>query len=667
MRPLLRLGLGLFLLSSTSARPDESESSVSDVTPELGLAFSNASESFALRGEGGILVTSGRAGFHRSDDAGQSWRRGMRGFVDPQGVEAFAGAFCQAPSAPSTAYGVAGAIGSLTIFEHVYYRTDDFGETWKPLGSIGHVALFDCAVDAKDPRVMYGITQNPGLNAALFKTTDGGHSFAKVGAGLPELGAFPLVRVSLTDPRNVYVVGSPPGEGVYASKDGGLSFQRLPAAPSNSFRLRPHPTQDGTLYVFGDGGLFRSTDFGASFTPLPAAPPNGGFLAFDPADTAIFYVAAGPDGLFRTRDGGTTFTRLGGPAPDQLGGFGVLSVGITHSRDHRTRLYVSTSFGPLRSDDGGETFLPIHRGYHGAAVTDLGFDATGRLLVGTFHTVGVFRGARPGLPAEYQIIGDKIPNGGQGETVSTVAASPVDPDVIIANNIVTGLFWTADGGRSWTQSTIHGNPSQLARMTFAPSDGRRVYLVNPRGRAGIYRSDDTGHSFAQLSNERLGAVAVDPSNADVIYAGAWENGRGLFKSTDGGHTLVQLAPPGNFSAIAVDKQNPQTVYAASRDGGVLRSTHGGASWDPAGIGLPGGEVLGLGIDPQRPARLFAWILGRGVFRSDDGAQTWKASNTGEALRRSGIEFARASFAVDPVRSGRVYIGMHGVVQIDTEE
>jgi hypothetical protein len=199
-------------------------------------------------------------------------------------------------------------------------------------------------------------------------------------------------------------------------------------------------------------------------------------------------------------------------------------------------------------------------------------------------------------------------------------------------------------------------------MAFAPNDPGRVYLF---AGVGLFRSSDAGVSFQQTFAEPLGSVAVDSTNADVVYVGTWVGGDGLFKSIDGGVTFQSLGIAGNFGAIAIDPSRPQTIYAGSRDGGVLRSLDGGATWALASHGLPGGEVLGLGVDPQKPSRVFAWIKAEGLFRSGDRAGNWAAADTGEAARRSGVAFGRGTLAIDPVHSGRVYIGNSGVVQIDT--
>src|SRR5207302_8087321 len=180
---------------------------------------------------------------------------------------------------------------------------------------------------------------------------------------------------------------------------------------------------------------------------------------------------------------------------------------------------------------------------------------------------------------------------------------------------------------------------------------------------------DGGRTFTQQSDQPRSfiAVAVDPTKADVVYAGTRGGSKhGIMKSIDGGKTFTDLPDTvgSNFGQITIDPSNPQTIYAARRQGGVFKSTNGGANWALAGS-LPGGETLGVVVDPQNPAHVFAWIQAQGVFRSNDGGATWAAADTGESLRRSGIEFGHAAMVADPAVAGRVYIGDSGVVQVDT--
>jgi len=662
---------------------------VIDISPDPALVLGNASEAFLFLNSRSLLVTSGRPGVHRTDNRGQQWRGAMQGLVDaPTGIEPNASLLCQTPSARSTAYDLGNAINTPVVTTRPY-RTDDFGASWRPLAALPGF-LVDCAVDPVSPDVLYVLEQSDSDNPTrLFKSMDGGQHFAQVGAGLEQLDAAWHVRVSPFDRNTVYVTDAftdtdpSLAEGLYVSTDGGLNFTRSATAPANPLSLFFQPAAPGTFFLATwNGQMFRTTDGGATYiSPAGLPVTQAQWVAFDPSDPQTNYVAAGAYGLFRSTDGGATYVRTPGPTNDQLGRLGAVDVAlppVAQAGDDdeadddggsSRSIYISTSFGPFRSDDGANTFKPIQRGYRGATVNDLELDASGRLMVGVFHTLQLFRGARPGQPEPYEQTGARMTPG--GDTVA-VAGSPADSNVLLVANFGDGVWRTADGGASWTRATMPVlglNP--FTRMTFAPSNANRVYLVSRC--CGFFRSDDGGISFTQTqpAPRRWGAVAADPTNADVVYVGAFpapnQNQHGLFKSIDGGATFGTALPGSegkDFAQIVIDPSNPSTLYAACRQGGVYRSTDGGAHWSLAGS-LPSGETLGVVLDPQALTHVFAWVQGQGVFRSNDSAATWAAVETDVSVRKSGAEAGRAGMAADPVFSGRVYIGNAGVVQIDS--
>src|SRR5207302_3913410 len=100
-----------------------------------------------------------------------------------------------------------------------------------------------------------------------------------------------------------------------------------------------------------------------------------------------------------------------------------------------------------------------------------------------------------------------------------------------------------------------------------------------------------------------------------------------------------------LAQISIDPSNPLTLYAACRQGGVYRSTDGGAHWSLAGS-LPPGETLGVVLDPQALTHVFAWVQGQGVFRSNDSGATWAAVETDVSVRKSGAEAGRAGLVAD---------------------
>jgi len=661
----------LLLATSAPAQPAH----VRDVTPDMGIVFQAFfSEGFALFGHHGVFASSADAGFRRSQNGGEHWERAMSGYVDAVGTEQFAGGFCQSPSTPATLYSPSGL---NVLVGRLFFRSDDFGDSWRQVTTPGDaVGVADCAVDPVRPEVVYavGIDFESGTGA-LFKSTDGAQSWVNPGAVGLALENPSFVRVSPAEPDTLYVgnLTGEEGDGIYVSHDGGSSFARMDASPFLPFRLALHPTQPGLLFVVDSfGGFFRSSDGGNSFGQVGPVTAVVNSVALDPADPSAAYLAAGASGVYRSTDFGQTFSRLAGPTAAQLGPRGVTVIGVAPAGGRRTTVYVGTDRGPYRSHNGGDTFESIDRSYRGARVNDLAVDASGRLAVATYYTVVALRAEKARHPASgsYEAFAGQITTTqpdqfGEWDGTS-IAVSPVNPGVAVVTTLLNGIFFTEDGGASWNPATISPfDPGSGPRVVVRFASATRVYYVFPGSSFGVARSDDGGRSFEQVSPGRFAGLAFDLADPEVIYLGSFDTQGGLFKSVDGGATVTSLGVSGNFWTLAIDPHT-HAIYAGNHAGGVLRSADDGATWRDASTGLPpGAEVLAVAADPSIPSRAYAWVRGAGLFSTTDAGDSWIAEDTGESVRRSGIDAGRAAIAVDPLKPGRVYLGNSGVLQIDT--
>jgi hypothetical protein len=109
---------------------------------------------------------------------------------------------------------------------------------------------------------------------------------------------------------------------------------------------------------------------------------------------------------------------------------------------------------------------------------------------------------------------------------------------------------------------------------------------------------------------------------------------------------------GTVAAVAVDPANPRVVYAGTSRAGVWKSTDGGLTWAAASQGLLDEHIVALAIDPHRPSTIYAAAL-TVLFASTDAGGTWSAT----ALNAGGDDTdALASVAVDPLVPGAVYAG-----------
>ncbi len=212
-----------------------------------------------------------------------------------------------------------------------------------------------------------------------------------------------------------------------------------------------------------------------------------------------------------------------------------------------------------------------------------------------------------------------------------------------------GLRWRFVGPYRAGWATVGaGVPSRPNHYYFGAAGG------------GVWKTTDAGHNWTSVFDRQaasIGALAVAPSNPDVIYVGTGQPqprydtaaGDGVYVSRDGGRswTHAGLAKTRHIGAIHVDPRNPDIavvaalgpLYAELPDRGVFRTSDGGRRWTRTLAIDDATGVVDLAADPARPQRLFAaawqarnypWMsyfkpmvgAAGGLFRSEDGGATW---------------------------------------------
>jgi hypothetical protein len=280
----------------------------------------------------------------------------------------------------------------------------------------------------------------------------------------------------------------------------------------------------------------------------------------------------------------------------------------------------------------------------GAFVTKL--NATGTALVYSTYLNGI-DGTTNGL-------GIAVDSSGNAHVTGNTSAS----DFPIVNGLKTTstFFKTTDAAANWTNqnSGLAGNVSTLA---VAPSAPNTIYAATSNG---FYRSNDSGTSWTKVQTTGLNsfsftnALAVDPSNSSIVYAGQF----GLFKSTDGGSNWTSVNTGGGSSifSIVFDPSTSSTMYLGTAIG-VLKSTNSGTTWIPQNnFGVPGTpSVRALAIDPTTPLTIYAGTFSNGLFKSTNGGGVWTAMNNGMG---GSNPTNVSSIVIDPANPATIYTG-HG--------
>jgi photosystem II stability/assembly factor-like uncharacterized protein len=204
---------------------------------------------------------------------------------------------------------------------------------------------------------------------------------------------------------------------------------------------------------------------------------------------------------------------------------------------------------------------------------------------------------------------------------------------------------------------------------------------------GVWKSDDYGRTwnpvFDSQPTQSIGAIAVAPSDPNIIYVGSGEGlhrpdlsvGNGIYKSTDAGKTWSHLAleDAQQIPALVVNPHDANRVFAAvlghpygpSAERGIFRSTDGGVTWQKV---LYKDENTGgsdIAMDPANPNVLYAALwearegpwedgnmfsgTGGGLFKSTDGGNNWKQLTNGLPA-----DLVQVNIAVSPSMPNRIY-------------
>jgi len=256
--------------------------------------------------------------------------------------------------------------------------------------------------------------------------------------------------------------------------------------------------------------------------------------------------------------------------------------------------------------------------------------------------------------------------------------------------------WTPTGPAPIINGNTPGSQPTTARIggiAAHPSDANTIYVAAVGG--GIWKTTDGGASWAALTDPQLTlfsyAVAIAPSNPDIVYAGTGEPtnsilsfyGRGVLKSTNGGVSWTLLGSSvfdrRAISRIVVHPTDPDIVYVATGGGvngltgnrGVWKSTDGGMNWTnlttpQITAGSFAGNYSDLLMHPTDPQTLYCAVgqyngaVKNGVYVTTNGGTNWAVSGnhpTGNTLGRISIAMSRSnplvlySIIQDPVTFG----------------
>ncbi|MDQ6939434.1 MAG: glycosyl hydrolase, partial [Verrucomicrobiota bacterium] len=229
----------------------------------------------------------------------------------------------------------------------------------------------------------------------------------------------------------------------------------------------------------------------------------------------------------------------------------------------------------------------------------------------------------------------------RGGRALAIEGVPGEPNTYYFGAVAGGVWKTIDGGANWFPIFDKESISSIGAIAVAPSDHNIVYVGTGeyamRGNVtygnGMYKSLDAGKTWKNIGlkdSRQIATVVIDPKNPDIVLVAAFGHAfgpnqeRGVFRTTDGGKTWTKtLFKDENTGAIdlAMDPHNPNVVFAAM--------------WQAR----------------RQPWNFSSGGPGSGLYRSDDSGVTWKQ------LQGNGLPegiLGRIGITVSGADSNRIY-------------
>jgi len=462
-----------------------------------------------------------------------------------------------------------------------------------------------------------------GTGGGVFKTTDGGSNWTPMSDKDFKTGSVGAIGVAESDPNVIYAgMGEAPirgnvshGDGVYKSTDGGKTWKNVGLKSTYQIaRVRVHPRNPDLVYVAALGhvwgsnperGIFRSKDGGKSWEKVLFVSEKTGAsdLCMDPSNPRILYAAfwqvyrkpwmlesgGNESAIWRSADGGDTWKKLAGGLPD--GTVGNIGVAVSPARPERVWAVIESKEkgGVYRSDDGGEKWTKLNsenklrqRAWYYTKIYADPKNADSLYVLNTafFHSND---GGRTYNPI-------RVPHGDNHD----LWIDPDDAERMIESND-GGANVSFNGGKTW--SSIMNQPTaQFYRVTtddrfpywvYGAQQDNTTVAIASRGRG---RGIDT-NDWYPVGGGESGWIAPKPKNPEVVFAGSYGGNITRYDHKSGQQRNVVAWPQLAIgrggkdlkyrfqwnAPIVVSPHDPNTLYHAAQV--LLRSRDEGQSWE----------------------------------------------------------------------------------------
>jgi photosystem II stability/assembly factor-like uncharacterized protein len=433
---------------------------------------------------------------------------------------------------------------------------------WRPIGpAVTSGRVVDLAV-AEGPESRIGgrlgkLMYAAAASGGVWKTVNGGTTWEPI-FDKQTTSSIGDIAIAPTNPDIVWVGtgegnnqrSSSWGDGVYKSENGGRTWDNMGLRTSQHIgRIIVHPTNSNIVFVAAQGplwtdggerGLYKTVDGGKTWKAVLTISPHTGVtdVAMDPTDPSIMYAAAfqrqrkaysfvggGPEsGIYKSTDGGDTWKRVTEGLPNRDIG----RIGLSVSRSQPRTIYATletTTTEVYRSDDYGASWTKK----------------------GTYFQFPWYMGQ--------------------------IRVDPNNPDRLYELGVP--LFVSEDGGATNHAIGTSAHVDNHA-LWIDPTDSDHFVLGND---GGVYITYDRGQTMDFVTNLPISQYyAIDTDNRlpfYYVYGGLQDNNSWAGPSQTRNRQVITnsdwyVTVGGDGFYSAVDPTDPNTVYAESQNGGIIR-------------------------------------------------------------------------------------------------
>jgi photosystem II stability/assembly factor-like uncharacterized protein len=494
------------------------------------------------------------------------------------------------------------------------WYSENAGRTWKMGAGLEGISVQALTFWLKDPRIVAAATKD-----GVWLSADSGRTWKRISA--PYNHELRSVTAVAIDPQNTDIIYAGTTHLPWKTTDGGKSWHSIQDGmldDSDVFSIFIDPAKPSRVLASACSGIYRSEDGGTAWTKFKGIPPEQRrthVVRQHPQKPEIIY-AGTTLGLLKSVNGGATFRRINS--------LHILSM-VFDPRNSQ-RIYMATEGAGLwKSEDGGETLVPINEGFVNRRVVSLTSAGTALYanVVQDGASGGIFSSSDGGLNWKLASSAAVL----RDNHITKIAGCASRSEFLLAGNETRALR-TLDAGKTWREVNLGlkaGGRLLAIACTSPPAGGKDSWLAGTD--QGLLRSHDFGATWQAV---RLTTANIRHSVADIYTSAAnprrvvVKTTQSMYLSEDGGtiwKVLNILFPVNQINDIALAGSGGGSYLVATSQG-LYASEDAGRSWKKLENGLQPGTVSTLAVRPGRESEVYAAQFGS-VYVSGSQGRTWK--------------------------------------------